>query len=542
MKCYFRQIISLVARVLILFTIGATSPLISGVVHANTLHVASKSDIISLDPHALVESLQLDVLGNVYEPLVGRDRQDRLVPRLATSWRQLSPRTWRFELRKNVRFHSGESFGADDVIYSFQRAAEPKSGIQVFVGAVEKITKRSEFVVDFQLKEEIDQFPRSIAYVYIVSQKWCASHNCAFTSEAGDAKLGANLAFSSSGTGPYRLIERLANQVTRFERYTGYWGNTPQVQRVDFSVVADDTIRAQGLFDGNIDIALPFPIKAAAELGKHENVRVEQKAEARVLYLGMDVVSSELIGSDIRGANPFKDIRVRKAVQLAINSETLHHEVMRGYSRTLSIMIPQGVLGYDKELDKRPSYDPQTARRLLKEAGYAAGFQVRMNCSNDRYLNDEAICQAIVRDLAKIGIRVQADIEPKGVFFKKVFSKSSNFYLIGAATNSGDGQNIVFPVLGTPSENGRGELNFGGYRNDRIDHLLERLNGEKNSTMRRKLFSEVLRLQLDDLAQIPLHQQILLTGVRKDLTIFISPENGVPWRFVEFSKTHQKKL
>ncbi len=508
--------------------------MLSAPVSAMELRIVSKADILSLDPHGLAESSQLDVLGNLYEPLVSRDRNGHIVPALALAWQQTDALHWRFKLRQGVEFHHGEKFSADDVIYSFERANQEQSGVRQFVAAIQQVRKIADDQLEFVLKQPLDDFPGSLIYWYQISRHWCSTHACEWQQVADASGRGSSIADQVNGTGPYRLQQRQAGAESQFIRNPRYWRSTQTLaERVQWRIVADDAKRAQLLMENQADVVMFYPNSALAQLQSRQDLAIFPQAEARVLFLGFDLSHAQI--NTQRGVirNPWLDKRVRQAVYHAIDSAAIQRDILAGYAKQLGILVPPGVLGYDAQLDERLSYDKARAKALLSQAGYSAGFSVSLNCPNDRYVNDAAICKAIVKNLREVGIQVDAEIETKTQFFKKVFARASHFYLLGAATNSGDAYHLLYPLLGSVREDGRGEINFAGYSNTQIDLLLQQLTDTHDKAQRQGLIRQILRYAQDDLPYIPLHQQIALTAAKSSLKLYFTAENGLPWQFIE---------
>lgn len=504
--------------------------------HAVTLKIANQGDATSLDPHSLQESLQLTVTGNVYEPLVTRGKDFKLTGALATSWKQTSPTVWRFELRKNVQFHDGTPFTADDVIFSYQRAAGEGSDVKSYVGQIKQINKIDDTTIDIVTTQPFPILPDLITNWYIMSKKWCEENQA---TRPVDRRKGIENAasFRTNGTGPFRARERQPNVRSVFTRSPNYWAKIDSnVDEVVFNVVGNDATRVAAMLSGEVDVMEPVPVQDIERLKRAPDLTVLQGPELRVVFLGMDQKRDELLFSNVKGKNPFKDKRVRQAFYQAIDIEAIRTRVMRNSSIPVGLMIPPQVRGFAPDLAKRLPFDQEAAKKLMAEAGYPNGFEVKMNCPNDRYVNDSEICQAVAANLSRIGVKINLEAETKASYFPKILRRDTSFYMLGWVASTVDVHNVLFPVLGTPGEGGRGQFNLGAYSNPKLDELTDKIASEIDDGKRMAMIHEAMKLHQDDVGHIPLHQQTLNWAVRKGVTVVQLPDNFMPWKFIQVGK------
>ena len=505
-------------------------------VGAVTLKIANQGDATSLDPHSLQESLQLTVTGNVYEPLVTRGADFKLTAALATSWKQTAPTVWRFDLRKNVQFHDGTPFTADDVIFSYDRARGEGSDVKSYVGQIKQINKIDDHTIDVVTTQPFPILPDLITNWYIMSKKWCEANQA---TRPVDRRKGIENAasFRTNGTGPFRARERQPNVRSVFTRSPNYWGKIDSnVDEVIFNVVGNDATRVAALLSGEVDVMEPVPVQDVERIKRDGKLTVLQGPELRVIFLGMDQKRDELLFSNVKGKNPFKDKRVRQAFYQAIDVEAIRTRVMRNSAIPVALMIPPQVRGYAKDLDKRLPYDTEAAKKLMADAGYPNGFEVKMNCPNDRYVNDGEICQAVAANLSRIGVKINLEAETKGSYFPKILRRDTSFYMLGWTASTVDVHNVLFPIMGTPGDGGRGQFNLGAYSNPKIDALTDQVASEIDDTKRMAMIHEAMKLHQDDIGHIPLHQQTLNWAVRKGVTVVQLPDNFMPWKFIQVGK------
>ena len=475
-----------------------------GVAQAATLRVANQGDATSMDPHSLNESLQLSITGNVYEPLVGRDKKLGLAPALATKWAQTSPTVWRFDLRRNVKFHNGMPFTADDVVFSFKRAAGDGSDMKGYTSSMKDIRKVDDYTVELETTSPFPILPDVISLVYIMSKKWCEDNKA---EKPVDRRKGIEntASFQSNGTGPYRLRERQPTTRSVFVRNPTYWDKVEgNVDEVIFTPIGNDATRVAAMLSGEIDMMEPVPLQDVERLKNSGNIAVMQGPELRTIFLGMDQKRDELQFSNVKGKNPFKDKRVRQAFYQAIDIEAIKARVMRNAATPTGLMVAPGIKGFVADMNKRLPHDTESAKKLLADAGYANGFEVGMNCPNDRYVNDGEICQAVAANLARIGVKVNLQAESKVTYFPKILRRDTSFYLLGWTPGTYDAHNALSNLMATPTDKGQGTFNLGSYSNAKIDELTLKVQSETDEAKRNAMIAEAFKLHGDDIGHIPL--------------------------------------
>lgn len=495
-----------------------------GATPAKTLRVANQGDALSMDPHSLAEAVQLAFTGNIYEPLAANGKNLELVPALATRWTLVKPTVWRFELRKGVRFHDGRPFNADDVVFSLKRAQGEGSDMKAQLASVREIRKVNDYTVDVETNGANPILPNLLGAVYMLSKSW-AEENGAQRPVDRRKGIENTASFKANGTGPYRLRERQPGVRTVLDRHHQYWGNVEgNVTEVVFQPISNDATRVAALLSGEVDVIDPLPLQDVPRLQANPALRVAQGPESRIIFLGFDQKRDELLYSSVKGKNPFKDKRVRQAFYQAIDTNAIIEKVMRKAARPAGLMVAEGMNGYAAELDKRLPFDPVAARKLLIDAGYPDGFELTMNCPNDRYVNDSSICQAVAANLSRIGVKVRLQAEPKSSYFPRVLKRDTSFFMVGWSPAAYDAHNALFALMSTPN-GAQGQWNMGAYSNPKIDALTQAAQTETNLTKRTKMMQEALVLHRDDIGHIPLHQQALAWGVRANVDIFQRADN-----------------
>ena len=505
---------------------------LGSVASAKTIRIGNQGDALSMDPHSLNESLQLSVTGNVYEPLVGRNKDLSLAPALATSWRQTSPTVWRFELRQGVKFHDGTPFTADDVIFTFQRAAGEGSDMKSYTNDLKEVRKVNDNVIEIETKAPFPILPDVISLVYIMSKKWCEDNKATVPV---DRRKGVENAasFRANGTGPFMVGERQPNVRTTFKINPGYWGKVEgNVTEVVYTPIGNDATRVAALLSGQVDVMEPVPVQDVARVNASANARVIAGPELRTIFLGMDQKRDELLYSNVKGKNPFKDKRVRQAFYQAIDIEGIKRTVMRGASNPTALMVGPGINGFSSEQNKRLPYDPEASRKLLAEAGYPNGFEVTMNCPNDRYVNDGEICQAVAANLARVGVKINLAAETKGTYFPKILKRDTSFYLLGWTPGTYDSHNPLNALMRCVDDKGAGQFNLGSYCNPKVDELTLKIQSETDKAKRTAMIREAFQIHADDIGHLPLHQQGLAWGVGKNVELVQLADNFMPFKWM----------
>jgi peptide/nickel transport system substrate-binding protein len=502
-----------------------------------TFRWANDGDANSLDPYALNESFRLGFLLNIYEPLIRRDKNLKLEPGLAVKWGLASPTTWYFDLRQGVKFQDGTPFTADDVVFSLARANGKGSNMLTYFSTVKQVRKVNDHRVEVDTNVPDPLLPDKWAVIMIMSKAW-SEKNKAET--VGDlTKKEENFATRNAmGTGPFMLKTREPDVKTVLVANPNWWDKREgNVTEVVFSKIANAATRVAALLSGEIDMIYTIPPQDTDKIAKDPNTKIVQKPETRVVYLGFDVDRAELQFSNIKGKNPFKDKRVREAIYRSIDVVAIQKSVMRGQSFPTAEMVGNVINGYHKELDKRPALlKPDQAKKMLADAGYPNGFEVTLDCPNDRYVNDEKICQAVVGMLARIGVKINLHAQTKGKFFEQILAPrfETSFFMLGWTAGTYDVHDAFLNLLMTRnSETKKGQFNVGGYSNAKFDELSDKIQVETDKAKRDAMIVEATKIYMADFGVIPLHQQVVIWATRKNVDLVLAADNIFQWRWVK---------
>ncbi len=405
---------------------------------AQTLRYANQGDLKSLDPYSLNETTAYAHLGQVYEGLITRDKDLKIIPALAESWETLEPTRWRFHLRQNVKFQNGDPFTADDVVFSADRVRAKGSNLTTRLPIDAKVVKVDDYTVDFILTSPNPILDSQWDSWFIMDKKWAEANNAvAPTPVAATSPSYASL--NANGTGAFTIESHQPGVKTVFKANPNWWRKPEHnLKEIIFTPISSEATRVAALLSGEVDIIEPVPLQDISRVDSSPNAQVLKGPEVRTIFLGMDQIRDELLFSNVKGKNPFKDIRVREAFYKAIDIELIKTRVMRGLSTPSALMIAPQLFPLSKDFT-RPKFDPEGAKKLLTEAGYPDGFEVTMDCPNDRYVNDAAICQAVVGMLARIGVKINLLAQPKALYFAKILKPGgfqTSFYMLGWTPNT----------------------------------------------------------------------------------------------------------
>jgi peptide/nickel transport system substrate-binding protein len=512
-----------------------TAFLAAGPLGAKTLRFASAFDPQSLDPHALALRYQTRVVSQIYESLVARDRNFAIEPALATSWEQVDAKRWRFKLRPNVKFHDGASFTADDVVFSITRALAKNSQRAFQLRGVLETRKVDPLTVDVILEAPDAVLPEKLIYVGIMNKAWSAAHDVV-APQNYNAKQETYAVRNANGTGPYVLKSYESDVRCVLVANPQWWGQRGNIDEATYVVIQSDATRLAALVSGQVDFVIDPPFQDVPRLQKEARFKLAQISDIGTQYLGFDQSRDELQFGDVKGRNPFKDLRVRRAVYAAIDIDAIVAKVLRGQATASGSYVSRLLDGYVPELESRPKYDPAAARALLKEAGYPDGFQVTLDCVNVAYR--AAVCQAITGMLAQVGIRTTFQPWPTATFFPKLTQATTSFFEFGWSPQT-DPWPMLNAIVHSYGPDGPGTFNGGRYSNPRLDQLIDSIRIEPDIVRRRQLVGDALRLMRADLPLLPLYRRTLTWVMRPEVSVAQWPSDILELRFVRIADAPQ---
>jgi peptide/nickel transport system substrate-binding protein len=501
--------------------------------HAQTFRWASAGDTQTLDPVSQNELFTNAMNAQMYEFLVARDKKLNIVPSLATEWKQDGPLKWTFKLRKNVKFHDGRPFTADDVVFSMNRAKEKTSQISNYANALGEAKKIDDHTVEFNLQNVNPIFLEHLNTVFIMSKSWCEEHKATKPQDFTN-KEETYAAHHTNGTGPYMLVSRQPDVKTVLKRNPNYWGKIEgNVQEVVYTPIKADATRLAALISGEVDFILDPPPRDLERLKATPGVRVIEGLENRVIFIGMDQARDELLYSNVKGKNPLKDLRVRKALYQAVDIETMKTKLMNNQSIPTGAVVPSPLGSFnDPEIEKRLPFDLNAAKKLMAEAGYPDGFEVTLDCPNNRYVNDERICIALAGMWAQIKVKVRVNAMPKANYFPKIEKLDTSMYMLGWGGSITDPEVTFTPIYRNRGEKGVGEYNRGNYKDDELDALAAASSKEVDVAKRKELIKKVFLRHNEQVRHIPLHRQYIPWAARSNVNVVHRADNWLEVQWV----------
>jgi peptide/nickel transport system substrate-binding protein len=492
---------------------------------AATLRWSSQGDYLTADPMAQNELLTNSINGHVYESLVMRGKKLEIIPALAASWKQTSPTVWVFNLRKGVKWHDGSDFKADDVVFSIQRLQGPTSNFRVYGNDVGTPRKIDDYTVELTTPVPNPVMLETLANsLFMMNKAWAEKNNAVKAQDFTNEKE-AFTARNAMGTGPYMLVSRDPDVKSVFKKNPNWWGIKEgknywdgNVDEIVYTPIKEANTRMSALIAGNIDFVLDPPPQDVDKLKQEKSLKVYEGRENRIIFLQMDQNRDELLYSNVKGKNPFKDKRVRQAFYQAIDVNAINKTVMRGLSVPTAINLPNpDKAGIPKSMDKRYPYDVNAAKKLLADAGYPNGFELQMDCPNNRYINDEKICVAVAGMLAKIGVNVKVNAIPRAQYFPKAQRLEISFCMLGWGGATTDAYFTIGPVLHSRNDKGEGDYNWGNYKDAEFDALADAQKGETDVKKRQEIIIKAMQRIHDEVHVIPLHLQVIPWAARSNV-------------------------
>ncbi len=505
---------------------------------AQTLNWARAGDALTLDPHAQNEGPTTTLIHQIMEPLIIRDMTGAMVPALATEWgpSETDPNVWWFKLREGVKFHDGAEFDSEDVVFSFERAMTPDSDYKELLASVVEVRANGKYGFEIVTDGPNPIMPSNLTNLFIMDKGWAEANNAVKVQdyEGGEETFASR---NANGTGPYKLVSRETDAKTVLTINEDYWGMDEfpmQVKEIVYTPIQNQATRVAALLSGEVDFIQDVPVQDLARVNETDGLKVITAPQNRVIFFGMNQGDADLESDNVEGANPLADLRVRQAMNMAINRDAIRQVVMRGQSIPAGVIMPPFVNGWTPELDAVPENDIEAARALMADAGYGDGFSIRLNCPNDRYINDEAICQAAVGMLAQIGIDVQLDALPKAQHFPLINNLETDFYMLGWGVPTYDSEYIFNFLVHTKGEK-YGSWNGTRFSDPELDVKIEALASETNLEKRNQMIAEIWEVVQAEQLYIPIHHQVLNWGMSDKVVTIVDPGDSPKFKYFELN-------
>ncbi len=503
-----------------------------GAAQATTVRIATAFDPQTMDPDALALLYHSRVVHQVYESLVNRDQNYDFEPALALSWSRVNDKAWRFKLRPGVLFHDGTPFTVDDAVFSVERAMKPPSQRAFQLKGVIAAKKVDESTLEIDLEAPDAVLPQKFVTLPMMSKAWCIAHHVELTQDFNGKQETFGVR-NANGTGPF-LLDRYEPDIrTVLKKNPKWWGwsdkRSGNVDEVVWLPIRSDATRLAALISGEVEMVLDPPIPDVARLKGEGAVSILQTTDLGEQYLVFDVARNELEGSDVKGRNPFKDIRVRRAVYQALNVDLIGQKVLRGLAQPTGAYLSSRVDGSPAEFDKRLPYDPARAKALLAEAGYPNGFSVTLDCVNVAWR--QAVCQAMTAMLTQVGIRATLRSSPTNQFFPKLSEGQASLIEFGW-TPTTDAWASLNGLFHTWSKQGLGTFNAGRFSDPTLDALIEAIRIEPDEARRKTMSASALRMIGDAIPSVPLYRRTLIWAMKKTVHAVQWPSDTMELRWL----------
>lgn len=503
-------------------------------VSAETLNWARSGDSLTMDPHAQNEGPTHALASQIYESLVQRDMSGNIVAALATEWSpsKSDPNVWEFKLREGVKFHNGADMDSEDVVFSFNRAMSPDSDMKELLSSVKEVRATGKYGFEIVTDGPNPIMPSNLNDIYIMDKGWAEANNAVKVQdfEGGEDTFSAK---NTNGTGPYTLVSRVPDSKTVLEAFDGYWGKGEfplEITKINYTPIKNAATRVAALLSGEVDFVQDVPVQDLGRVDADAKLKVIKAPQNRVIFFGMNQGDADLKNDNVEGKNPFADKRVRQAMNMAINRDAIQKIVMRGQSIPAGVAMPPFVNGWTKALDTIPSGGVAEAKKLMADAGYGDGFTITLQCPNDRYINDEAICQAAVGMFSQIGVKVDLDAKPKAQHFPEIGNLTTDFYMLGWGVPTYDSEYIFNFLMHTKGEK-RGSWNGTRYSNADMDAKIVSLASETDLAKRNATIGEIWKQVQEDVLYLPIHHQVLNWGMANKVDTPVSPDDRARFKY-----------
>ncbi|WP_121065995.1 ABC transporter substrate-binding protein [Chachezhania antarctica] len=505
---------------------------------AETIRWARAGDSLTLDPHAQNEGPTHALSHQIYEPLIIRDTTGAFEPALATDWApsEEDPNVWVFNLRDGVTFHDGAEFTAEDVVFSFERAMSEESDMKELLNSITEIRAVDDHTVEFVTDGPNPILPSNMTNLFIMDKGWAEANDAVGVQdyEGGEQTFAST---NANGTGPFVLQSREPDVRTVLTRNDDYWGTSDfpmDVSEIVYTPIQNAATRVAALLSGEVDFIQDVPVQDLGRVGETDGLAVKSTPQNRTIFFGLNLGADDLANDDVEGENPLANKKVRQAMNMAINRDAIKKVVMRDQSEPAGMIAPPFVNGWTEEMDNSVSTDVEQAKALMEEAGYGDGFSIQLDCPNDRYINDEAICQAAVGMLAQIGITVNLDAKPKAQHFPLISNEETDFFMLGWGVPTYDSE-YVFNFLVHTKGDDRGSWNALGYSNPELDEKIQSLASETDLEVRDQTIADIWSVVQDDVLYIPVHHQVLNWGMTDAVGTEVDPEDSPKFKYFEMN-------
>jgi peptide/nickel transport system substrate-binding protein len=450
----------------------------------NTIVVSQGSDVLTLDPMLDTSPIGVNVFRNVFDALTRIEADGSVTPLLAVSWSASEDtKTWEFTIRTNAKFHDGQPITADDIVWNYKRLlGEMKSPVRSYISKLTSVEVSAPNTVRFVLSEPFAPFDRQVSLISIISKR-------AFE-EIGAAKF----ALAPIGSGPFKVVRWVKDDRVELAAVNDYWAGAPKIKTLIFKPVPSETTRAAALSSGELDVVPILPPALVASLGNRRGLRIERVASNKVVYVGFDVKNPLL-----------SDVRIRQAVDLAIDRNALSSLLLRGLGKPSGQVVAPVTFGYATDIEPSP-FDPARAKQLVAASGYK-GDKIGLQYPNNNLAFGEEVAQAIANFLGRVGINVELQGMEYSAFFPLWANRKLNsMHLFAYGPSIMDADLIIGSLY---DSSGRVY-----WTDPKVDQLAKQQRSERDKDTRRALIGEILKLSKEAVPYAPLYNEIHAYGVQ----------------------------
>lgn len=481
-----------------------------------TLNIGFADPVSSMDPQLNNWAGDRSVDLHFWDLLV-ENSHNRLEPGLALSWKNLDKTTWEFKLRPNVKWQDGTPFTADDVIFSYQRARNVPGSVATFAGylrTVESVTAKDPLTLIIKTNIPNPDLPLNLASVHIVS-KHIGEKSTTADYNSGKAMVGS---------GPYKFVSYTPGDNVVMVRNDNYWGGKQPWAKVNYRYINNAAARTAALLSGDVDVIDKVSVSDIKRLKSSPNVSVYAYNGLRVLILqpsfkpGPNSYITDNNGK-VLDKNPLLDVRVRKALSLAINRKAIDDRILQNTVTEANQWMPEGTFGYNPNIKDIP-FDPTEAKKLLAEAGFPEGFKITISVPNDRYPQAPETIQAIAQFWSRIGVKTQVEVLPWAAYSAKALKNEFAVSVIAWGNGTGEASYAMVNILATVNPaKGLGASNWGHYSNPKLDQDLTASTEEFDPAKREKILQDAAQVVSDDVGIIPLFHYQNIWAAKKGLKV-----------------------
>ncbi len=479
----------------------------SGEAKRDHVTIALSTDVSSLNPYGQDNNVTNQVMFHIYEPLVTQDRDLSIIPCLADSWEESEDgMTWTFKLHEGVKFHDGSDFTAEDVVASYNYAKNESESYKSRFATVDSFEAVDDYTVVLHMNKKYPLLLTDLAMVCISSK------------ENIEGKTEEEIGNSVIGTGRYKLVEHVKEDHIDMEVNEDYWGEVPEIKTVRFRPISNAATRTATMLSGELDVMGGVSVQDVDRLEASEGIHIVSEPSMEMIYINMEQMLDDNPGVE-GGGNPLKDVRVRKAMYQAIDTDMIINNIMQGHAYPTATLIRDTFNGFNPDLERYP-YDPEAAKALLAEAGYPDGFTITLDAGSDITVNSSEVAQAVAGYWEKIGIKVNVNLMPSATFLPHIrpYEHKTGLLISAWSVYTGEGITMMNQHCYTyDQEKGTGNANRGHYSNPEVDKLIDEAMQESDKERRAELTKEIDQITHDDVAYIPLYVQENIFAVKDDV-------------------------